>query len=934
MPRLKIGKVALACALVLGAGAPAAHAGPFDFEFTGAPQTVVIPQGETKARFYVYGAQGGGGDFGPLSGGLGGSASQLRTVAGGQVYTFTVGGRGGNGSFGGHSGGYNGGGDGDPASATPGGGGFTEVVTGGPGGTTVLIAGGGGGGGSCAGDDGGGIGGAGGGSTGAAGGTQSSSCPAGIPGQGGTQTAGGGGFDPGAARQGGKGAGGPVGGGGGGGGGFYGGGGGSYAPGGGGSSFGASDAVLMRGVRSGAGFARIAFQRRLSVSGTGTRPGTITGAGVSCSYNASASSGDCSEDVDENAVVTLTANPGADAKFGAWIGCTSTSGPVCTVTVDRVRAVAARFDPGPKTLTVSGAGPGGGAVTSSPAGIDCGRGASSAGRTDCTQAYDVGTSVTLSAAADATSTFTGFSGGGCSGAATTCTVTMDQARSVTATWSVQTRTLTVTPISDGGGVVTSSPSGIRCVAQGPGPSDCSEAYTYGTQVTLSATANADSDFGGFFGVAGCQGSQTCTVTMDQAREVSAQFYIRRYGLSVRGLGAGSGLVTAQPSGTFAINCARNQANPDQRCSTNYVDGTTVTLSAAPSAASDFVGFSGGGCTAGAQTCTVTMDQSRYVDATFTRKTPALRVDAQGDGSGSVTSSPAGIACLRNAAGASDCDQAYDYGTSVTLTAVPGADTSFTGFSGAGCSGAARTCTVAMTEARAVTATFASTLPLLSVALAGPGSGSVTSSPAGIDCAQAGAAGCAKRYAVGTPVTMTAAPGPGSQVVGFEGGGCTAHAATCTVTLAADTAVTARFAKQTMEPTSTAPTTTTDPPPTPTTPTAPATTPPPATPTTPSPPAPTTSTLSAASVLKLPSAKACVSRRKVKLTVAVPKGLKLKTLTAKVGSAKPRAVKSGVSLSLKGRPKGKVKVTVTATLTDGRRLTRTVTYRLCAAKKRS
>ncbi len=116
----------------------------------------------------------------------------------------------------------------------------------------------------------------------------------------------------------------------------------------------------------------------------------------------------------------------------------------------------------------------------------------------------------------------------------------------------------------------------------------------------------------------------------------------------------------------------------------------------------------------------------------------------------------------------------------------------------------------------------------------------------------------------------------------------------------------------------------------TTPTPPAPTPPTPAPPTPTPRAPAP-LVKSASVLKLPSSKSCVSRRTVKLTVAVPKGLKLTGLKAKIGSGKTKTVKSGALLSLKGRPKGKVKVTVTATLSTGQRLTRTVTYRLCAAK---
>lgn len=70
------------------------------------------------------------------------------------------------------------------------------------------------------------------------------------------------------------------------------------------------------------------------------------------------------------------------------------------------------------------------------------------------------------------------------------------------------------------------------------------------------------------------------------------------------------------------------------------------------------------------------------------------------GSGSVISSPAGIDC------GSDCTENYTDGTSVTLTATPGGNEQFSGWQGA-CSGTQTTCTVLMTEARSVMATFAS-----------------------------------------------------------------------------------------------------------------------------------------------------------------------------------------------------------------------------------
>lgn len=77
------------------------------------------------------------------------------------------------------------------------------------------------------------------------------------------------------------------------------------------------------------------------------------------------------------------------------------------------------------TLTAVHAGNGLGSIVSDPAGIDCG--------TDCTFDFEDATVVTLSAVADTGSTFTGWSGAGCSGTAD-CEVTISAAVTVTATF--------------------------------------------------------------------------------------------------------------------------------------------------------------------------------------------------------------------------------------------------------------------------------------------------------------------------------------------------------------------------------------------------------------------------------------------------------------------------------------------------------------------
>jgi hypothetical protein len=91
-----------------------------------------------------------------------------------------------------------------------------------------------------------------------------------------------------------------------------------------------------------------------------------------------------------------------------------------------------------------------------------------------------------------------------------------------------------------------------------------------------------------------------------------------------------------------------------------------------------------------------MSAARSVTATFVRITYPLTVTRTG--SGTVVSSPSGISC------GGTCTKAFNSGTAVTLTATPASGSVFAGWSGA-CSGTARTCSVSLSEARAVGAAF-------------------------------------------------------------------------------------------------------------------------------------------------------------------------------------------------------------------------------------
>src|SRR5207247_1962361 len=219
------------------------------------------------------------------------------------------------------------------------------------------------------------------------------------------------------------------------------------------------------------------------------------------------------------------------------------------------------------------------------------------------------------------------------------------------------------------------------------------------------------------------------------------------------------------------------------CPAAYASFTAVTLTAAPAAGSTFSGWSGGGCL-GTGTCTFTLNAATTVTATFAVQAFTLTVNNTGSGIGTVTSSPAGIAC------GATCIAAYAGGTTVILTATPAAGSTFSGWSGGGCSGTG-TCIVTMSAAASVTAGFVQQSFALSVTRTGTGSGAVSSAPSGISCGAA----CSASFTVGTAVTLTATPDAASTFTGWSGGGCSGTA-TCIVTVNAATSVTATFALQT------------------------------------------------------------------------------------------------------------------------------------------
>lgn len=163
----------------------------------------------------------------------------------------------------------------------------------------------------------------------------------------------------------------------------------------------------------------------LAVIRSGTGSGTITSdpAGISCGST-------CSSQFTPASTVILTASPTTGSKLSGWTGCDMVNSNQCTVSMATSRSVTASFDLLPTyqlSVTVSGGSLS--AVTSNPAGINCASGSS------CSASFTDQTPVTLIPVTSNGESFSGWSGD-CSGTAN-CNLTMDSAKSATATFSMQ-----------------------------------------------------------------------------------------------------------------------------------------------------------------------------------------------------------------------------------------------------------------------------------------------------------------------------------------------------------------------------------------------------------------------------------------------------------------------------------------------------------------
>jgi Divergent InlB B-repeat domain len=264
---------------------------------------------------------------------------------------------------------------------------------------------------------------------------------------------------------------------------------------------------------------RAAFVRRtrfvrLTVSG----PGTVVSepAGLRCGSGST----QCSALFGQGTTLTLAAVASPDGLFDAWSGAACAPGPaaICDVLVDADLKVSTTFrssapTPGDVPLTVT---PRGVRLISEPAGIDC--------QPLCGASFPSGTRVRLVTADARPAAWSGA----CTGHDFECTVVVDQATGVTASFVAAGPPpadgvgLSVTV--SGPGVVTGSGSSdaIRCSGLTGSLFDCQGVFEEDATVRLLATPRKGATFDGWSSF--CQGKRRrCTVRLTAAKTVGAVF---------------------------------------------------------------------------------------------------------------------------------------------------------------------------------------------------------------------------------------------------------------------------------------------------------------------------------------------------------------------------------------------------------------------------
>lgn len=489
---------------------------------------------------------------------------------------------------------------------------------------------------------------------------------------------------------------------------------------------------------------------QLTVIKEGSGIGTVTSSpsGIDCGAT-------CEFAFDTGTSVTLTAMPDGGTRFDGWSGACTGTGSTCVTTMNAMRTVRARFTRvHHMVLGYGGANHGHAAHVTI---YDAGSTESCSLDEGCDILVGQG-EILLHAEPGPGGTFTQWEGSCSNGdpSSVDCQLNVNSDTSINADFFGPHRLTVAVSTNDPGAFVYDGKSHF-CAGSGT----CFLDYAPGASVALFAARGNYSVFKQFSN--DCSGA-TCNLSMDNDHVVAATF-ADGFFIRLSNLGTGNGTVDPY------VYCDLDN------CNATFEVGTTVPLTAIPSPGSQFTGW--GGACSGTGTCQATANSMVDVNitATFDLLPPqTLTVTKAGNGSGTVSSNPAGIAC------GVTCSGPFAAASTVMLTATPAAGSAFAGWGG-DCSGSGA-CQVTMSAARNVTASFALQSFQLSVAVAGAGTGSVTAT--GINCPST----CSVSNLYGTTLTLTATADVESSFAGWSG--ACSGTGTCNVNFDAAKSVTANF----------------------------------------------------------------------------------------------------------------------------------------------
>jgi uncharacterized repeat protein (TIGR01451 family) len=285
--------------------------------------------------------------------------------------------------------------------------------------------------------------------------------------------------------------------------------------------------------------------------------------------------------------------------------------------------------------------------------------------------------------------------------------------------------LDVTVVGDSVGSVFSEPTGIACGG------DCSETFTHGTVVTLTAGYDSGTTALVWGGACAAAMGNNCVLTMDQDQSVTAGFFDNTKPVLTVDKSVSEGNPTSGDLLTYTVT-VRNAGNSDATgavvsdvtpAGLSFVSASTTLEPAGAGSTGDAPILVSGLTISNGQAVTVSYQArvtaisgliSNTASVTSTEIiTPAmdtaqisvaapqhvLNVTVTGNITGSVSSEPSGIDC------GGDCMATYSYGTVVTLTASYDAGTTTLVWAGDCTAEVGDSCTLTMDQDRSVSAGF-------------------------------------------------------------------------------------------------------------------------------------------------------------------------------------------------------------------------------------